>query len=95
MGEDDQVDALEGRVVEDGTIREQPLELGVAQVVDFIAEGGVFVTGRETLGSITRGGELEVLEEQGGEQLRLRAVEATDEKFHLKSLPTYESSDRK
>jgi hypothetical protein len=93
MGEDDQVQALEGRVVEDGTVREQPIELGVAQVIDYIAEGGVFVTGRESLGSIEQGGKLEILEEQGGEQLRLRAVEGTEEKFYLESLPAYQESD--
>ncbi len=93
MGEDDKVEVLEGRVVEDGTIREQPLEIGVAEVIDLIAEGGVFVTGRETLGSITRGGRLEVLQEEAGEQLRLRAVDGTDEKFFLESLPAYRGSE--
>lgn len=93
VGNDDQVVALEGRVVEDGTIREQPLEIGVPQVIELIGEGGVFVTGRDTLGSIEKGGRLEVIEEQDGEQLRLRAVDGTDEKFFIESLPAYESSD--
>lgn len=89
MGEDDQVRALEGRVVEDGNVRDQPIELPVAKVIDFMSKEGKFCTGREALGELERGGDLEVREEDGGEQLRLRTVEGTDEKFYLESLPTY------
>lgn len=89
MGEHDRVNALEARVVEEGEPRDQSLEMGVAQVIDFIAEGGVFYTARESLGELELGGRLEVLEEEGGEQLRLRTVDGTDEKFYLESLPSY------
>lgn len=93
MGEDDTVKALEGRVVENGEVRQQPVELPVAKVIDFIAQDGVFYTGREALGEINLGGRLEVLEEEDGEQLRLRTVEGTDEKFYLEALPKYQESE--
>lgn len=89
MGEDDQVQALEGRVVEDGEVRDQPIELPVAKVIDFMRQDGDFCTGREALGELERGGDLEVREEEDGEQLRLRTVEGTDEKYYLESLPSY------
>lgn len=89
--EDGNLLALEGRVIDDGQPRSQPLELGVAQVIDYIAQDGSFCTGRESLGTIERGGDLMVVDE--GEQLRLRTVDDTDEKFHLGSLPTYEEAD--
>lgn len=92
MGEEGSVVALEGRVVEEGDVREQPIELPVAKVIDFIAQDGTFFTGREALGDIKLGGRLEVLEEEGGDQLRLRTVEGTDEKFYLESLPEYRES---
>lgn len=89
MGEDGQAQALEGRVVEDGEIRDQPIELPVAKVIDFMSQDGNFCTGREALGNLERGGDLEVREEEGGEQLRLRTVEGTEERYYLESLPTY------
>lgn len=92
MGEDGQVKALEGRVVEEGDLREQPIELPVAKVIDFIAQDGVFYTGKEVLGEVKLGGKLEVLEEDDGERLRLRTVEGTEEKFYLESLPSYVDS---
>lgn len=87
MNEDQTVAALEGRVVKDGEPRDQPLELTVPQVVDYIAGEGVFYTGIENLGKVELGGKLEIVDE--GEEVRLRTVEETDEKYHLHSLPTY------
>lgn len=87
MGEDDTVEVLEGRVVEDGEPRDQPLELTVPQVVDYIAGDGVFYTGREKMGQIELGAQLELIDE--GEEVRLRTVDGTDEKYYLESLPAY------
>ncbi|MFB6346761.1 MAG: hypothetical protein ABEK50_13485, partial [bacterium] len=77
----------------DGDIREQPIELPVAKVIEFIDQGGDFYTGRESLGAIQKGGELEVKEEQDGERLRLRTVNGTDEKFYLEALPSYRDDE--
>lgn len=96
MNVDGQVLALEGRVVEDSEPREQPLELTVAQIIDYMAKpnAGTFCTGLEIMGNIERGGDLEVRQEDDGEQLRLRTVEGTDERYYLNSLPTYQESSQ-
>jgi translation elongation factor EF-1alpha len=91
MGEDQTVEALEGRVVEEGEPREQPLELTVPQVIDYIAGEGNFYTGRETLGRIELGGELEIVDE--GDEVRLRTIDGTEEEYFLNALPTYHDSD--
>lgn len=85
MSDDAQLKALEGRVVEEGEPRKQSLELPVAQVMDYIGRGGTFYTGLQKESQIELGGKLEVLEEE--EQLRLRTIDGTAEKYHLGSLP--------
>lgn len=85
MNEDDQLTALQGRVVEDGEVREEPLEISVPQIIKYIGRGGLFHTARKTEQQVEVGGKLEVLEED--EQYRLRTVEGTAEEYQLGSLP--------
>ncbi len=80
-----QLQGLAGRVVEDGEPRDQMLELTVPQVIEYIERDGGFCTGLETDTGIERGGDLEVLEED--DEMRLRTVEDTKEKYQLIELP--------
>ncbi|MGM0381865.1 MAG: hypothetical protein ACQEP7_07730 [bacterium] len=86
--ESGQLKALEGRVVEKGVLRDQSLELPVSQVMEYIGRGGTFYTGLMEEENLDLGGKLEVQEEE--EQLRLRTVDGTEEKYHLVSLPVKE-----
>ncbi len=85
MDDEGELKALEGKVVEKGVPRDQSLELGVSQVIDYIGRGGTFYTGLLEEDNLDLGGKLEVQEEEN--RYRLRTVGGTAEKYHLSALP--------
>lgn len=88
--ENGQIRSLVGYVVEEGSPREQSLELSVMQVVNYLSEGGTFFTGKPEEDGISKGGMLELFK-KSDEEILLQTAEDTPEPYRLNALPIYQA----
>lgn len=84
-GDGGSIERLKGQVIEDGIVRDTPIELTVDKAVEYLGYEGQFCTAPECDGELEPGAEITIDESAGDTGLQTEQAAADDEQ--LRNLP--------
>jgi hypothetical protein len=83
-GDDGTIESLEGRVVKDGVVRDQPIELTAPKAVEYLGYDGDFTTAVKRDGELVPGARITI--DENGQEPTLTTESSAEEDETLEAL---------